>query len=147
MNDFVFTTDPELCHCVGQNITLNILPAILDWFCHVCQLVYKNKQYGYVGRRQRPLGLTHRTLGDVAIFSKSQIQTRRSECNLEKFLWICSQPNADGLRWWQNQHCSRQQAITWANIDPYLCRHMTSPGHNELIRQKITLWCSFVTPW
>ena len=27
----------------------------------------------------------------------------------------------------------RQQAITWANVDPDLCRHMVSVGHNELI--------------
>ena len=27
----------------------------------------------------------------------------------------------------------RQQAITWANVDPYLSRHMVSLGHNELI--------------
>ena len=27
----------------------------------------------------------------------------------------------------------RQQAITWANVDPDLCRHMASLGHNELI--------------
>ena len=26
----------------------------------------------------------------------------------------------------------RQQAITWANVDPDLCRHMVSLGHNEL---------------
>ena len=26
----------------------------------------------------------------------------------------------------------RQQAITWANVDPDLCRHMASLGHNEL---------------
>ena len=26
----------------------------------------------------------------------------------------------------------RQQAITWANVDPYMCQHMASPGHNEL---------------
>ena len=25
-----------------------------------------------------------------------------------------------------------QQAITWANFDPDLCRHMVSLGHNEL---------------
>ena len=25
----------------------------------------------------------------------------------------------------------RQQAITWANVDPYLCLHMVSLGHNE----------------
>ena len=26
----------------------------------------------------------------------------------------------------------RQQTITWANVDLIPCRHMTSPGHNEL---------------
>ena len=26
----------------------------------------------------------------------------------------------------------RQQAITWANNDPDLCRHVVSLGHNEL---------------
>ena len=26
----------------------------------------------------------------------------------------------------------RQQAITWANVDPVLCRHVGSLGHNEL---------------
>ena len=30
----------------------------------------------------------------------------------------------------------RQQAITWANVDPDLCRHMASVGHNELINNK-----------
>ena len=25
----------------------------------------------------------------------------------------------------------RQQAITWANVDPDLCRHMVSLGHNQ----------------
>ena len=29
----------------------------------------------------------------------------------------------------------RQQAITWANVDLDLCRHMTSQGHNELIHK------------
>ena len=27
---------------------------------------------------------------------------------------------------------TRQQAIAWADVDPDLCRHMTSLGHNEL---------------
>ena len=26
----------------------------------------------------------------------------------------------------------RQQAITWANVDPELCRHMVPLGHNEI---------------
>ena len=34
------------------------------------------------------------------------------------------------FRWWLG--AVRQQAITWANVDPYLCRHMASLGHNEL---------------
>ena len=29
----------------------------------------------------------------------------------------------------------RQQAITWANVDPDLCCHMASLGHNELTHQ------------
>ena len=27
--------------------------------------------------------------------------------------------------------CRRKQSITWANVGPDLCRHLTSPGHNE----------------
>ena len=27
---------------------------------------------------------------------------------------------------------SRQQAITWANVDPVPCHHMAPLGHNEL---------------
>ena len=30
------------------------------------------------------------------------------------------------------QQAARQQAITWANGDPDLCRHMASLGHNVL---------------
>ena len=28
--------------------------------------------------------------------------------------------------------CRQAQAITWANVDPDLCRHMVSLGHNQL---------------
>ena len=50
----------------------------------------------------------------------------------------------------------RQQAITWANVDPDLCCHMASLGHNELdlfeflqilntdkawIAEVLTIWC------
>ena len=35
------------------------------------------------------------------------------------------------FRWWLG--AVRQQAIIWANVDPDLCRHMASLGHNELI--------------
>ena len=37
--------------------------------------------------------------------------------------------------------CRQAQAITWANVDPDLCRHMVSLGHNELNeRNKEDLW-------
>ena len=40
--------------------------------------------------------------------------------------------------WWQvnigsGNGAVRQQAITWANGEPDLCRHMASLGHKELI--------------
>ena len=34
------------------------------------------------------------------------------------------------FRWWLG--AVRQQAITWANIDPDLCRHMASPSQSDL---------------
>ena len=34
------------------------------------------------------------------------------------------------FRWWLG--AVRQQAITWANVDPDLCCHMASLGHSEL---------------
>ena len=34
------------------------------------------------------------------------------------------------FRWWLG--AIRQQAITWANVDPVFCRHMASLGPNEL---------------
>ena len=48
---------------------------------------------------------------------------------------------SDGCHWTSliSQHwfrewlgAVRQQAITWANVEPDLCRHMASLGHNEL---------------
>ena len=33
--------------------------------------------------------------------------------------------------------CGHQQAITWANVDPDLCRHMASLGHNELTHRPL----------
>ena len=34
------------------------------------------------------------------------------------------------LRWWLVAW--RQQAITWANVDPDLCHHMAALNHNAL---------------
>ena len=37
----------------------------------------------------------------------------------------------------------RQQAITWANVDPDLCRHMASLGHNEVMKYRHDIALSF----
>ena len=50
------------------------------------------------------------------------------ECN-----WILLMISQHWLRKWLG--AVRQQAITWANVDPNLCRHMASLGHNELTDQ------------
>ena len=38
----------------------------------------------------------------------------------------CVQPMSKCVAW-------QQQAITWANVNPDLCHHMASQGHNELM--------------
>ena len=48
---------------------------------------------------------------------------------IDRILWNCFRVSAIELHW----YLVRQQAITWANVDTYLCRHMVSLGHNELI--------------
>ena len=59
----------------------------------------------------------------------------------EHFLWNCSQINATEqytcgdkstlIQIWFG--AIKQQTITWANVDPALCCHKASLGHNELI--------------
>ena len=39
---------------------------------------------------------------------------------------------------------NRRQAITWANVDPDLCRHSASLGHNEL---KLAIFIGLVAPY
>ena len=34
----------------------------------------------------------------------------------------------------------RQQAITWANVDPDLYRHLASPGHSELSNHEAVVY-------
>ena len=47
----------------------------------------------------------------------------------------------------------RQQAITWANVDPDLCRHMVSLDHNELTHWGLSApshylnQCSHIVNW
>ena len=40
----------------------------------------------------------------------------------------------------------RQQAITWANVDPDLCHHMVSLGHNEFLSW-ILLFSIWIPVW
>ena len=49
------------------------------------------------------------------------------ECN-----WILLMISQHCFRYWLG--AVRQQAITWANVDPDLCRHMASLCHNELMK-------------
>ena len=86
--------------------------------------------------------LTHGPLGDVVI-SKWNLQTcygldswalvklLSDECHYRTPKMI----GQHSFRWWLG--AIRQQAITWANVDPKLWRHMASVGHNELTSQHI----------
>ena len=56
----------------------------------------------------------------------SLVKLPSDECN-----WILLMISQHWFRYWLG--AVRQQAITWANVDPDLCRHMTSLGPNELI--------------
>ena len=40
--------------------------------------------------------------------------------------------NQNGSKYWYV--AVRQQAITWTNVEPDLCRHKASLGHNELMQ-------------
>ena len=45
--------------------------------------------------------------------------------------------NVTGLHWWSVNIAWRHQAITWAIVDQDLRRHMSSLGHNELIKNVV----------
>ena len=59
---------------------------------------------------------------------------------LEHFMWDCSQVNVTEHLWWCQYWFGlwfgsvRQQAITWATVDPDLCRHMAWLGQDELTK-------------
>ena len=73
-------------------------------------------------------------------FKLSGFQVHFSDWWLGHLSWNFFQVNVFGLHWWWVNIFSgnirlgalRQQAITWANVDPDLCRHMASLVHNEL---------------
>ena len=56
----------------------------------------------------------------------SLVKFHSDECH-----WTLLMISQHWIRW-------RHQAITWANVDPDLCRHMASLGLNEL---KPIMWC------
>ena len=60
------------------------------------------------------------------MFEASLVELPLYECH-----WASLMISQHWLRQWLG--AVRQQAITWANVDPDLCRHMASLGHNELI--------------
>ena len=45
--------------------------------------------------------------------------------------------NVTGLHWWSVNIAWRHQAITWAIVDQDLRHHMSSLGHNELIKNVV----------
>ena len=55
----------------------------------------------------------------------SLVKLPSDECH-----WTLLMRSQHWFRWWLGT--VRQQAITWANVDPDLCCHMASPGHSEL---------------
>ena len=71
--------------------------------------------------------LTHWPLGDFNEIL-CNFQTDFSDFRVWHFLWNCS--SQLWFRSWLG--AVGQQAITWANVDPDICRHMVSLGHNEL---------------
>ena len=46
--------------------------------------------------------------------------------------------NATGLDWWSVNIGSGNGSVPSGNIDPDLCRHMVSLGHNELTTPRTT---------
>ena len=68
---------------------------------------------------------------------------------LDKRYWSIFTISKHWFRQWLG--AVSQQAITWANVDQDLCRHMASLGHNELTDAYVRIdfvpfwWCSYVT--
>ena len=56
----------------------------------------------------------------------SLVKLYSTECQ-----WTLLMVNQYWFRYWLG--AVRHQAITWANVDPDLCHHMSSLGHNELM--------------
>ena len=83
---------------------------------------------------QEPGILTHRLLGDVAVFWNMWLSNILL-WYLEPFLWNSPQLNANGVHWsclWQANIGSVNGLVPSGNVNPDLCRHMVvSLGHYE----------------
>ena len=83
--------------------------------------------------------LTHWPLGDLDAILKLQFSISFYWLVSSHHLMIVPSDDCHGtspmisqhwFRWWFG--AVRQQAITWTNVDLVPCRHMASPGHNDL---------------
>ena len=98
--------------------------------------------------------LTHWPLGDLDAILKLQFSIL--------FYWLVSSHRLMIMPWDECQGTSpmisqqwfrqwlgavRHQAIAWANVDIVPCRHMASPGHNELIESNWRLCIIIQTPF
>ena len=68
----------------------------------------------------------------------SLVKLYSNECQ-----WTLLMVNQHWFRQWLG--AVRQQAITWANVDPDLCCHMASLGHHELTLVQQMAWCHQAT--
>ena len=78
-------------------------------------------------------------------YRTGNFQTEFSDWWLRVLLWSCPNMNVTGPRWWSVNIVSGNglvpSVITWANIDPDICRHMASLGHKVLIDLMQTRRC------
>ena len=124
---------PRVTFCILQQ-----LPGYVCW-CNT-RYPFETPSHTQISRNIAHLWypLTHWPLIDLnKILDKefsSQIPWLMAEVYLEKLLsdgchWILLMISQHWFRWWLG--AVRQQAITWGKVDPDLCRHMVSLGHNE----------------
>ena len=71
----------------------------------------------------------HLKLPSIQLFVQ-QVVHPNNKANVEV---LHQWPLVRGGRWWQVDS-SCYDFITWTNVDPNHCRHMRSPGHNELTK-------------
>ena len=68
-------------------------------------------------------------LGEIHTFSFKKMHLKMSSGKCQPFCFPITSPH--WFRWWLG--AIKHQAITLMNVDPNLCCHMASLGHNELI--------------